>query len=512
MFCTNCGKKSKPEDSFCWNCGNELGELKETSFLVREEKDATRIHIDHRGTAVRSGKEWERSGKRSDGKKLEGAKEFIRNLPLPESIKKENISQELIKESAKNALKIIGIGLLISLVLSLVLGSIYEEVMEAISYVFSSRFIVIFLLSLLSPIVVDSSRLSLSLQGGILFLLFIPVVSIFIVQREKFKDEEKTGDHLGDYLGTAVMFTFFVKILAMFSAGGIDAVIISVRFRLHSLGSLFTVLLLAFIIQVFLSMVIKKDNVFEIFETDYFPTFGQRVVRYTMQMGKIVAVITLIMLIALFRTEATATWILAIPYLFLNLWLWIIGGTFSLQDSVQGFNIFNQLFSVGDMASAGMWGVILVFSALFLMIFVVMYEAVKGIDQKEQYFYKLGMLAVGFSIINLIAAFLVNFTANVDGLKFTLGYGYLNVIIATTAWVFAIGGIIYLGGTNETVKKTTSFLNKSSGHLMKGGIAALIIGVLWAGQDMYMSVLYGFGNQFNYIIDLLIESIYNPRF
>lgn len=287
-FCKKCG--TEVFDRYCTECGNVGYNL--------EHKSRTGPKVPDLGINLGS---------------IDDIKSKIQNSALGDiksvdDVKNIVSSKPVIKSSFISALKILGIGLLISLLIFTVITKIdvVERLLYSIDAVANNSYLDLGQISKLKPNFIDMFNLSLQspislsakVQGEdygnkiteatkmiitlkLLILLLIPIIGVFISQLKLFKDEKTSSENLMQYGVTSLIFSILVKILALINQkvvklGDPDFIRFTIKIGLHDLWSLLTVFLIIFGLQIIMSMIMKKDNPFEILNIKQYPDLGNR--------------------------------------------------------------------------------------------------------------------------------------------------------------------------------------------------------------------------------------------
>lgn len=572
MYCKYCGEHNHTDQTYCQNCGKVIKintiSLEKTTFTENKTAFCKKC-----GTAVLDryctecgtvGYNLERKHKTSpkmpdiginlgsiDDIKSKIQKSSLGEIKSVDDVKNMVASKPVLKSSFISALKILGIGLIISLLVFTVITKI--EVIEELLYnidraasfgyeeisKLKPNFIDVFNLSLQSPI-----NLSATIQGEnygekiasgakmvmsfkLLILLLIPAIAVFISQLKLFKDEKTSKEHLMEYGITSLIFSVMVKILAVINQKSIkisdpsDYLKFTLKIGLHDLWSLLSIFLIIFGLQIIISMIMKKDNPFEILNIKQYPDLGNRIMTYVKSMGIFTGIVTIVMLLIFIIIASkesggakyiTMFGIVMLPAIFVHTWLFSFGSnmaTLATGTKPMSVNIWKTWkgigalkgYNYGNGSSWVIWGYIFVI-AIFLGLIYVIYKVLKDIEE-EEYFVKLGFIAGSISIINIALSYFVSLGLKISG-KASSGYGYdvsdalyglnlgfldfmadsgtlkqsytiLSIMVTSFIWIFAIGVIIYYLRKNEVYNKVKSFIEEYRKKLVIGYTALILI-------------------------------------
>lgn len=396
------------------------------------------------------------------------------------------------------------------------------------------NFIDLYSLSLQSPI-----NMSLKIQGEIfgenavvgaklvfaskmLILALIPIIGVLIAQFKSFKDEESSSEKLMEYGLTSLIFSIIFKIIMIFNQKGFklnDVVKVNFKIGFHDIWSILSIFLIIFAIQVIISMIMKKDNPFAILNIDKYPRLGERIKEFVVSMSIFTGIISIAILLIIIVVGSktggiakllTMAGIVLLPSIFAHTWLFSFGTNLTsvlMETEPIKANIFKTFKGIGRLKANysdggwAFWGYIFIIAVLLGLIYVI-YRVVKDIKE-EQYFQELGFIAASLSLINIGISYLVSIGMSVTditsektgyGLGNTLydlglgsldfltgdgatkqSYPFLNIIVMTFIWVFAIGALIYFLRKNDLYNKITSFIEENTKKLVLGYTGLILI-------------------------------------
>jgi len=473
MYCKYCGEHNHADQTYCQKCGKVIktNTISLEKITITESKTAfckkcgTAVldrYCTECGTVGYNLEHKNRTGPKVPDMginlgSIDDIKSKIQNSVLGDiksvdDVKNIVASKPVIKSSFISALKILGIGLLISLLVFAAISKI--EVMEELLYnidrvanneyleleqisKLKPNFIDVFNLSLQSPINLFAKvqgdlygeKISTGVKGVMSFklivLLIIPIIGIFISQLKLFKDEETSKEHLMQYGITSLMFSIMVKILAFVNQKSIKMVNydgslnFNLKIGLHDLWSLLSVFLIIFGLQIIISMIMKKDNPFETLNIKQCPDLGSRIMTYIKSIAIFAGIVTTVMLLIyiIIGTKEggdikflTMFGIVMLPAIFIHTWLFSFGAnmvTLSTGTKPISVNIWKTWKGISELKGYNygnsdlwvIWGYIFII-AIFLGIIYVLYKVLKDIEE-EGYFVKLGFMAGAISIINI---------------------------------------------------------------------------------------------------------------
>ena len=485
MYCSNCGTKNDSGSKFCIQCGSAI------SIPVGENRRFAGIDT--------------RNDVDADRKKMKEPsylRRYMKSLSLPENFRKENINGDLLQRNAASAVATVMIGLVLSLGLWFFLGFIQEDggIVRHLGEILNLNFISIFLLSLGSPIVFANDASTTTLNGSYLILIVIPMISLFIAQRRKFMDNKSTKENLLDFMATSLIVTVIVKILALISSA--ETEFSGTEIALHNMGSIFSVFFIVLLIQITLSMIEEKDNLLEIFDNQTLPDFSKRVAIFLKSMGIGIGICTVGLTIAVYRTVEGFHFLIftTIPNIFTNLWLWSMGTGILLRDtSDTTHSIFGKFNDIGDATLENGWAMYILLAGLLIIVALSVYRAVGNL-LKEDYFLKVGQIATGIALVNVLVAFFGNFHIVDEGQSFLYGFSYMSVILTSFVWVFGITTLIYLFDKNEAVEKVIGWINSAGMNAVMISAFVFFAFTLWIYEQ---TLFYFAGDLFKGTLTLL---------
>lgn len=587
MYCKYCGQHNANDQTYCQNCG---GIIKlNTASLEKTSINETKAAFCRKcGTAVLDRYciecgtlgynlmlTHETKSKAVDmSDAIDGLKSKLQDSPIADiksvdDVKNLVTSVPIFKSSLISSLKILGIGLLISLVLFFAftriepVQEIIYEIEDAANYGYPEvsklkpNFIDMFNLSLQSPINISANikgndygeKISIGanmiLSFKLLILLLIPIIAVVVGQLKLFKDKKTSKESLLEYGLTSLIFSIFVKIIAVVSQKSIkindpyDYMNLKLRLGFHDLWSIISVFLIIFALHVIISMIIKKDNPFEALNIKQYPDLGNRIKTYITSMGIFTAIVSaaMILLTIIFAFKEGAEvkdvliiMLLVLPYAFIHTWLFSFGNNMSVTfKGVKGIepvtmNFWKTFKGVKELkyySDSAIWGYVFLIIVFIGLIYVI-YRVVKDIE-KEDYFKKLGFIAGAISIINIILSYLASFGVRISGKgdgrygigdmlyeldldflryisnsgAFKQSYTIFSIIIVTFIWVFAIGAIIYFFRENHIYYKVKSFIEVHITKLMLGYTALILVSFYLLQTKLFED-----------IIEVLIYSIF----
>lgn len=575
MYCRHCGTHNVNDQTYCKNCGkiiksnsilNEKSNIIETktSFCRKCGTQVFDRYCPECGTAgydleIKQGMRITPSDIGINKGKIIELKSIVKDTGIEdiksvEDVKKIIARKPILKESFISAIKILGIGLLVSLVIFFGITKI--EFVEELMYEFEDladyvdpqmakmkpNFLDLFNLSLLSPFNMsakvagdlygygnsNSANVSVNLSFKILFMLLIPVIALIAGQWKLFRNERTSVENMKNYALTSLMFSILVKITAILSQRNIkidDYIQFKLKIAYHDLLSLVSVFLIIFVFHIILNMIIKRDNPFAVLNVKQYPDLGNRIISYVKSMGLYALIISASLLIVFlgmmikdgeeFKLVSLIGLLIA-PNVFINSWLLPFG--YGLTTAVTRIkpvviSIFKTWKGIGtlkdnayyDLGSGPIWGYLLIIFALIGIVYII-YKVVKDVE-REGYFIKLGLIAAAISIVNAAIAYLVSMTIKVSGnsdIAYELGldflgfmgstgtlkqsYSFINIIIVTCIWVFAIGAINYYLRENHIYGNVTSVLEQ---HRIKfvAGYGVIIVALVYLVQTKLLQNL-----------------------
>lgn len=574
MYCKYCGEHNHADQTYCQNCGKMIKtntmSLEKTTITENKtafcKKCGTEVfdrYCTECGTVGYNFQYKSRTGPKVPDLginlgSIDDIKSKIQNSALGDiksvdDVKNIVASKPVIKSSFISALKMLGIGLLISLLIFTVITKIdvVERLLYSIDAVANNsyldlgqtsklkpNFIDMFNLSLQSPIslsakvqaedygnkVTEGTKMIMSLK--LLILLLIPIIGVFISQLKLFKDEKTSTENLMQYGVTSLIFSIMVKVLALINQrvvklGDPDFIRFTIKIGLHDLWSLLTVFLIIFGLQIIISMIMKKDNPFEILSIKQCPDLGNRIMTYIKSMAifaGIVSVAILLIYIIIASKEGgdtkfiTMFGIFMLPAIFVHTWLFSFGSnmaTLSTGTKPMAANIWKTWKGIGELKGYNygnsdswvIWGYIFII-AIFLGLIYVLYKVLKDIEE-EEYFIKLGFIAGAISIINIALSYFATIglkisgsggSGNEYGLRDALyyfdisflsmltepgtlkqSYTILSIIVTTFIWIFVVGAVIYYLRNNEVYYKVRTFVEDNGKKLIIGYTALTFI-------------------------------------
>lgn len=571
MYCKYCGQHNASDQTYCQNCG-KLIKINTISLDKRNITEKKTSYCKKCGTAVldryctecgtvayalelKQETKFKAPDLNINIGKIDDLKSKFQDSPLGDiksvgDVKSIITSKPIFKTSFIGALKILGIGLLISLLLFTVITKIepVEEILYNIDRAASfgypeiskvkPNFVDVFNLSLQSP-----TNLSLNFEGEdygekiaigakmimsfkFLILLIIPAIAVIIGQRKLFKDEKSSSENLLEYGFTSLIFSIIVKVIALINQRNIkisdpyDQFKFKLGIGFHDLWSLLTIFTIIFVFHIIISMIIKKDNPFTIFNIKQYPNLGNRINTYIKSMGIYAGIISIAIILMLIYigvkngTKALPSTIIGIvlaPAVFVHTWFLSFGYNMTTMATGQrpaSFSIWKAWKGVGELKkysygseSGAIWGYLFILAILIGLIYVV-YRVVKDIET-EGYFLKLGFIAGSISVINVVFSYLgsIGLTAstkvtgdtyytiadilyeldlgflgpiaNAGALK--QSYSFMSIIVATFIWIFAVGAIIYFVREKEVYNKIVSFLDTHKQKIIIGYSALIVV-------------------------------------
>ena len=590
MYCKYCGEQNSSDQSYCQNCGKSI--KTNTVDIERLSIEETKTAFCRKcGTAVldrycsecgtvgynfeqKQGTEFKMPKMNHNIGSIDDLKtkvqDSVGDIKSVDDVKNIVSSKPIIKESFINSLKILGIGLLISFLLFAIVAktSPMEDILEGFdelgSYEYQElskikpNFIDFFNISLQSPINIGagikaeneysgnkaSGDMGGTIKFNLLILLLIPLIAVVAAQFKLFKDDKSSKENLMIYGLTSFIFSIFVKIIALISQRNIKIVEeyyldATFKFKLgfHDFWSIFSVFLIVFVIHIIVSMIMKKDNPFEILNIKQYPELGDKTKIYIKTMSIFTAILTVAIVLVMFASmgkEGAAIkdmftfGAFVIPAFFINAWLFVFGNglTFMPAMGQKPLSIFGAWKGITEAKRNGIdgtiWGYIFII-AVFVGLIYVIYKIVKDVE-KEGFFVKLGFIAGSMSVINILMSFLIStslkfsgkgmeyikemmymldldmfdFITNVKLIR--ISYTFLNIAIMTFIWVFAIGALVYYLRENEIYKKVEDFVNGNDKKLLIG-YCILILVTYYLFQTKFVEDM--FRNAGSYIMNML---------
>lgn len=600
MYCKYCGEHNIGNQTYCQKCGRIIKtntiSLEET--VINENK---KLFCEKCGTEL-SGRYCTECGdvgynfelKNKKGIKvpniginvssIDDMKLKIKDSPLGEinsidDIKDIITTKPIIKSSFISALKLLGIGLLISLLLFAAITKIdsVENFLQGIDDAASSidnfelskikpNFVDLFNISLQSPINISANfkgkdsgdKISVDSDMIIYFrfliLLMIPVIAVIIGNRKLFKDEKSSSEKLLEYGITSLIFSVMVKIIAVINQKVIkisdpdSQFNFTFKISFHDLWSLISIFLIIFAIQIIISMIVKKDNPFTIFNIKRFPDLGNRIMMYIKSMALHSGIISVSMVVSalfiLIKNDAKfITSLLAgvaiLPGMFINSWLLSFGYDMNISVTNQRtttmniWKIWDYIGKIDDIMykknSSAIWGYVFISLVLIGLIYVI-YKVVKDIE-KEDYFVKLGFIAGEISIINMLISLLAGTVVKVNNkvvgnipydledilYEFNLDflsplaesggikqvYPLMSIILVSIIWVFAIGTIIYYLKDNKIYHNVASFIDRNNFKIIAVYSALVLISFYLVQSQLLNDFMYNIFHlfpMFNYFL------------
>lgn len=575
MFCKFCGEKNTDRDNYCIKCGTNLNDnysMSRTSNFIEENnpfcKNCGCQSADRYCTQCGSGT-YKLMPQQGIDFKIESIKniksiadatftnkKLIKQVNIKESFNEIANDRELITNSLIATLKIMSIGVFISVILFMLITNIdaVKELQNSYKYIPQSDSVQklrmapnaldLFNMSFQSSWFLEGSAkidgynlgiIKVKIDLALLILLLIPFIAIFISQFKLFKNGNSTARNIKEYLLTAVFFSSLLTIIMLFNRKAIIMTedysnsFINMSGSFGIISNFTMVLLITFLMQLIISIFVKKEKLFDIIANDFFNNIMGAITVFLKNLSYI-TVLCLFALIAYmlyisFTIRSITTIFLLIPNIFIAVWLFISGNKFVFSIPGEAYpdlsiwSTWNGIVRIQDLFYVKFIDALPLYLLIILILLGVLFVLVQAIQKlsQENFFKHLLAFASGLTIINLIMAFftrlyidfkienthyLMEVMEDIIGLPFIsanqsiiIGFSLFDVGMITFFSVLIVGGLIYLLSSQNLYIKINDFMVRKERPIKIGyGLTLLGLFVIIAVKitDYYTYIKFFF--------------------
>lgn len=451
MYCKHCGKELNKDALYCTSCGATLN----TEIDVPKVEDEKENYCGECGAQIK-GNYCINCGKAAykytvkEGSILKG----LSSIEMP-NIKGFNFNsliqkfKETFKDMAfiKNVSVYTGIALGIAIVLSLLIsvaffGDINEGLLETkqgieqmtpnAKFNFKASFLDAFGFSHLNKFKIrlegiignrDKSTVDVNINICILLLLLVPILSFLgamLIRKEN--KNLSTRDNIKLYLTSSILYSIVANILLLFnnkiihiSAKSFFDIDFSLKAGFAFFSGLISVFVVTFIIQILISMILKRDKLTDVFDgiidSDILNSFSiilKNIIIYSLGLTVIFWLLGMFGVLGsdfkeLFKKPAI---LLFLPNMIAYIYLFIFGNTLSITlgdmsitHGVIRTKVTGLLFGNPD----SVYGLIFMNLIIIIGTAVLLYIAIKRL-QRENFFINLSKFGLTISLFNAIIA------------------------------------------------------------------------------------------------------------
>lgn len=511
MYCKNCGQKNSENQNYCQACGHSIknNEIDPENLKFQESKDdfckkcgaiVQARYCSECGTLGyklemeegKASKYFQSIKKPGSPGALDDIKEKFKESGIADikniaDIKEKFNPKKTLKSSSIAALKILGIGLVISFVLFFVISktSTMKELLYGIDMAARStyaeisnlkpNFVDFFNTALMAPINIVGKfqsnawdeTITAKAKGLINFkfiiLLLIPIIGVLLSEFKTFRNEKSTKENLTKYAVTSLIFSIIVKIIALINIKTVriqdsyEIINMKLHLTVQNFWSLLSVFLIIFFIHIVLSMIFKKDSLFKALDEKIGFDLTGNTRKYMKNMLLYVLIIlagfTLMYVFANVKARVSMKTLpllllLFLPSTFVKTWLFPFGNTMETlaipgRSAAYGFKTVWRDFglmkhNLFGMETAWVYLGYLFIILIFLGLIYVIFKSVKDI-KKEGYFKNLAFLGGAISLINMLLSYLVSLgikvtstltsrTGSLDEMFYYMDFDFLNML------------------------------------------------------------------------------------
>lgn len=506
MFCKHCGKEIDENSLFCSKCGKSLESKEKKEVGDKKKIDTSKI------------------------------KDKVPNLNFEKfknSFIKDFKNKKFLKEVLIHTGTAFIIGFLICLILSFSflgdtnsslddMGKQLKEIAPTAEVKLNLNAIDVYNLALQNNFninfdgtiggVNDSAKLKFDFS--FILLILIPLIGFLIAGFKRYKDITKTKDNIKLFLYSSILFSIVMSILSLITRKVLSIsshMFTKIDFSLKGGFSFFIglifIFLLTFIIQVILSLIIKKERLSDILDNKVKEEISA--FTYIFKNGFIYSGIFLIIIwilgaVGLLNDNIKEVlreprMLLFIPNMIIYIFLFLFGNPFNVVIGSEGINL--NVFKVSgsgyifsDLNTS--YGLIVLNILIVIGMGSIIYKAIKKLS-KENYFKHLIILSGIIAVINTSLAYIARFSIGISGNfetlekvfdlvlgmgvpistkgKMFLGTPIIFTFIMSFVFIFIMGVFRYYVGEKSKFLLFENFLEKNKKQVQIIGMILIII-------------------------------------